>query len=115
MIENIEKELNYIFPKDYKEYMNNNGNLKFENNIIKFNNNEKVFRTLYCFDSDNKYYYILNKQYFGDSKYSNTLVAIGEFEFGDLLCFNKNDNKVVIYDHELDEITPIADTFSELL
>lgn len=115
MIENIEKELNYQFPDDYKEYMKNNECLKLNNNIIKIDNNEKVLRTLYSFDSENKYYYILNKQYFDDSRYSNSLVAIGEFEFGDRLCFNKSDNKVVIYDHELDEIIPISNNFSALL
>ena len=79
--------------------------------VYKDGNNEKVFRYLNSFDSSDKTY-ILKAQQF-DSEYEKILIPIGLFEFGDLLCYERDTNKITIYNHEQDKYEIIADNFNE--
>ena len=108
----IEKSINYTFPSDYKEYILDLKPLKISNNTFKTKNGyEKVLRCLHSFENDSKTY-ILEAQLF-DSKYKLELVPFGLLEFGDLICFNRKTNDIVMYNHELDEIEIIAKSFNE--
>ena len=110
----IEKSINYTFPNDYKEYILNLKPLKIKNNLFKTKNGyEKVLRYLNSFEADSKTY-ILEAQQF-DSKYKLELVPFGLLEFGDLICFDRRTNDIVIYNHELDEIEIKANSFNEFL
>jgi hypothetical protein len=114
LIKNIEEKINYSFPQDYASYIENSKPLRFENNLFKTaNNTEKVLRYLYSFDENEKNY-ILKFQSF-DSEFKNKVVPFAELEFGDLLCFDRNNNNVVLYNHELDEIEIVANSFTEFL
>ena len=62
-------------------------------------------------DSDSKVF-ILNYQDI-DSQYKGRIVPFALLEFGDSLCFDKNDNSIVYYDHETDTIEKVADNWDE--
>jgi len=109
-MKDIEKKLNYTFPSDYKDYILRLLPLHLKG-VYKDGNNEKVFRYLNSFDSSDKTY-ILKAQQF-DSEYEKILIPIGLFEFGDLLCYERDTNKITIYNHEQDKYEIIADNFNE--
>lgn len=114
LIKNIEEKIGYNFPKDYVDYISNSETLRFEKKLFRTQNGtEKVLRYLYSFD-ENARNYILNFQSF-DSKFKDKIVPFAELEFGDLLCFEKSNNNIVLYNHELDEIETIAINFNEFL
>lgn len=114
LIKNVEEKINYSFPQDYASYIENSKPLRFEKNLFKTSKSEeKVLRYLYSFD-ENERNYIIKFQSF-DSQFKDKIVPFAELEFGDLLCFDRNNNNIVLYNHELDEIEIIANSFTEFL
>lgn len=113
-INNVEKEINYTFVEDYKKYLLNNSLLKPKKNILKLSNGtEKLVRHFYSMDPNSKTY-ILKFQNF-DSELKNKLIPFAEFEFGDTLCFERETNKIVIYNHETDTFNIIAIDWNNFL
>lgn len=107
-INNVEKEINYNFTEEYKNYLLNHSSLKPKKNILGLSNGtEKLVRYFYSMEPDSKTY-ILKFQNF-DSKLKDKLVPFAELEFGDTLCFERESNKIVVYNHEADTIENIAD------
>ena len=47
-----------------------------------------------------------------DSEFKNKLVPFGELEFGDTLCFERETNKIVVYNHENDTIELVANDWN---
>lgn len=113
-ISNVEKEINYTFVEDYKKYLLNNSVLKPPKNILGTSNgNEKLVRYFYSMDPNNKTY-ILKFQNF-DSELENKLVPFAELEFGDILCFERETNKIGIYNHEADMFDIIANNWNSFI
>lgn len=113
-ISNVEKEINYTFVEDYKKYLLNNSVLKPEKNIVGLSNgNEKLVRYFYSMDPNSKTY-ILKFQSF-DSKLKDKIIPFAELEFGDTLCFERETNKIGIYNHEADTFDIIADDWNTFI
>lgn len=113
-INNVEKEINYTFVEDYKKYILSNSNLKPEKNILGLlNGNEKIVRYFYSMEPNSKTY-ILKFQNF-DSELKNKLIPFAELEFGDTLCFERESNKIVVYNHEADTIDIIANDWNKFI
>ncbi len=111
-VDNVEKEINYNFPQDYKKYLLGVNSLKLENNLFVLANGiEKMVRYLYSMDPNSKTY-ILKFQKF-DSKLNRELVPFGELEFGDMLCFSRSSNNIVVYDHENDTTVLVASNWND--
>lgn len=111
-IDNVEKEINYKFPPDYKNYLLGGESLKLKNNMFVLANGiEKIVRYLYSMDPNSKTY-ILKFQKF-DSELNDKLVPFAELEFGDMLCFDRSSNDIVIYDHETDTMTFVASNWND--
>lgn len=108
----VSKELDYNLPIDYCVFYSKQMNLHIKPNLFKVNGNEKIINTLLSMDKDSKNF-ILNLQ-ISDSKYKDRLVTFALLEFGDSLCFDKNDNSIVYYNHESDEIDKVANSWEEL-
>lgn len=109
-ISNVEKEINYTFVEDYKKYLLNNSVLKLEKNILGLPNGiEKLVRYFYSMDPNSKTY-ILKFQSF-DSELKDKLIPFAELEFGDTLCFERETNKIGIYNHEADTFDIIANNW----
>jgi len=108
---NVEKQVNYNFVEDYKNYLLNHTELKPEKNILELSNGvEKLVRYFYSMDPNSKTY-ILKFQGL-DSEFKNKLVPFGELEFGDTLCFERESNKIVVYNHENDTIDLVANDWN---
>ena len=114
-IEKFEYNSNFKFPDDYVEYILNTSNLKFSRTCFKTQNGvEHILRSLLSYDENDKYYYI-NKFQITDSEFAHKLVPVGYLEFGDLLCYEKDTNKLVVYYHELDDYEDVSETFNDFL
>ena len=112
-IQEVEKTLNYKFPNDYKNYLLRLMPFKMKRCIFEISaNKNKVINTLFGMDKDDKNYILDNQQF--DSKFENVLIPFASLEFGDMLCFNRETNKIVIYNHEEDEFDEVARNFNEL-
>jgi len=107
----VSKELDYNLPIDYCVYYAKQINLHIKPNLFKVNGKEKMINSLLSMDSDSKVF-ILNYQKI-DSQYNGQIVPFALLEFGDSLCFDKNDNSIVYYDHETDTIEKVADNWDE--
>lgn len=113
-ISNVEKEINYTFSEEYKEYLVKQSSLKPEKNILGLSNGtEKLVRYFYSMDPNSKTY-ILKFQSF-DSELKDKLVPFAELEFGDTLCFERESNKIVVYNHELDTIDVVANDWNNFI
>lgn len=108
----ISKQLNYTFPSDYCDYYSSQISLHIKPNLLKINNIEKMIRHLFSMDENSKTY-IMKFQKF-DSNYEKQLVPFAELEFGDLLCFDRNTNDIIYYNHEQDTISKVADNWQQL-
>lgn len=110
----VEKEINYAFVEEYKNYLLKNSSLKREKAVIGLaSGNEKIVRHFYSMIPNSKTY-ILKFQNF-DSELKNKLVPFAELEFGDTLCFERGTNKIVIYNHETDSIDYIASNWNDFV
>ena len=106
-IRNVEKEINYIFSKEYKNYLLKHSVLKPDKNILGLSNGEeKLIRYFYSMDHNSKIY-ILKFQSF-DSDLKDKIIPFAELEFGDTLCFERETNKIGIYNPESDTFDIIA-------
>lgn len=113
-IKNVEERISYKFPDDYRDYILSMGSLKPENNLFRTSKGiEKVLRCLFSYDVNDKNY-IMKFQSF-DSQFCNNVVPFALLEFGDLLCFDRDNNSVVVYNHELDNIDMLSNNFTDFL
>lgn len=113
-IYNVEKEINYTFVEDYKNHLLKHTSLKPEKNILGLANGiEKLVRCFYSMDPNSKTH-ILKFQNF-DSELKDKLVPFAELEFGDTLCFERETNKIVIYNHETDTIDVVANDWNNFI
>lgn len=113
-INKVEKEINYTFVEEYKDYLLKHSSLKPEKNILGLLNGiEKLVRYFYSMDPNSKTY-ILKFQSF-DSELKDKLVPFAELEFGDTLCFERETNKIVIYNHETDTIDVVANDWNNFI
>ena len=107
----ISKELGYNLPIDYCVYYAKQINLHIKPNLFKINNIEKKINSLLSMDSDSKVF-ILNYQKI-DSQYNGKIVPFALLEFGDYLCFDKNNNNIVYYNHETDTVETISKNWDD--
>lgn len=107
----ISKELGYNLPIDYCVYYAKQINLHIKPNLFKINDIEKKINSLLSMDSDSKVF-ILNYQKI-DSQYNGKIVPFALLEFGDYLCFDKNNNNIVYYNHETDTVEPISKNWDD--
>lgn len=107
----VSELLGYNLPIDYCTFYSKQLTLHIKPNLFKVNNVEKIIRYLFSMDKDNKNY-IMKFQYL-DSQYNEKIVPFAELEFGDLLCFNKEDDTIVYYDHEQDKIATLAKNWTD--
>lgn len=113
-ISNVEKEINYTFSEEYKNYLLKHSILKPDKNILGLSNGEeKIIRYFYSMDSNSKIY-ILKFQSF-DSDLKDKIIPFAELEFGDTLCFERETNKIGIYNNETDTFDIIADDWNTFI
>lgn len=113
-IDEVEKKINYTFVDGYKDYLLKHSSLKLEKNVLGLSNGtEKLVKYLYSFDPSSQTY-ILNFQSF-DSESKDKLVPFAELEYGDTLCFERETNKIVVYNHETAASDVVANDWSDFI
>jgi cell wall assembly regulator SMI1 len=111
-VDEFEKKNKVSFPTDLKNCIKaNNGGRPDKNIFDSEKTKERVFKTLLSFNENDietiyKYYPVIKKE-------MPSLVPFAIDSFGNFLCIN--ENKVVFFLHETDEIENVANSFSELL
>lgn len=107
----ISNKLKYDIPRDFAEYYSSLDTVRIKEKFFEFNNSEKIIQTILSMDETNKMYILKYQGH--DSVYDNILITFAILEFGDSLCFNRNTNEIMYYNHEDDTITPIANNWNE--
>lgn len=108
----ISNKLKYTFPSDYCEFYSSQLDLHIKPNLFKVDNKEKIISYLFSMEESNKLSIIKFQNI--DSEYEKQLIPFAALEFGDLLCFDKNNNDIVYYNHEQDSIIKVADNWKQL-
>ncbi|APQ60695.1 hypothetical protein PPOLYM_01951 [Paenibacillus polymyxa] len=109
------------FPQDYKECVKNfNGGYPVPNNFDYDNDAQGVFNDLISFT--NSELNITMFREFAQDSFTKGIIPFGRDPFGNLLGFDYRFNKevplIIFFDHEEigeEAITPVCDTFTELL
>lgn len=111
----VENSFGFNLPDDYKQcIIENNGGFPEPNNFdCEDGRIEAVFNNLISFTNKD-----LNIKMFYEFS-SQKLIPFAKDPFGNLLCFdyryNENSPKIVFYDFEETTITPVCDSFTDLL
>lgn len=111
VINAVENDINYKFPDDFKKFILGLIDLHIKPNLFEINGQEKILRYINSFDK-NDITYIGKAQDF-DSKFKDSIVPFATLEFGDTLCFDRKNDKIVIYNHEEDSIIEVANNWNE--
>lgn len=110
----IEKEINYTFSEEYKNYLLKHSILKPDKNILGLSNGEeKLIRYFYSMDSNSKIYILKFQSFNSDLK--DKIIPFAELEFGDTLCFERETNKIGIYNNKTDTFDIIADDWNTFI
>lgn len=111
----VENSFGFNLPDDYKQcIIENNGGFPEPNNFdCEDGRIEAVFNNLISFTNKD-----LNIKMFYEFS-SQKLIPFAKDPFGNLLCFdyryNEKSPKIVFYDFEETTITPVCDSFTDLL
>lgn len=125
LINEYEEVIKYHFPEDFKKCVRNyNGAypvlevfLSFKgkrkkkrvfNHLFSFNKNDVT--TIWKYNDWNGRFHEWNT----DGKMENYVAFAGD-PFGNLICFDKTDDKIVFIDHETLTVENVTDTFTELI
>jgi cell wall assembly regulator SMI1 len=121
IIFDVEKKLNVIFPKDYKDcVVKNNGGYPVPNLFLFEDGGEGIFECLLSYT--NEYINILVANDLMSPYVENGIIAFAADPFGNKLCFDyrndKNSPTVVFYDNDESDdraIEYICEDFTSLL
>lgn len=112
----VEKLFGVKLPDDYKQCIKENNGGYPKPDVFNLDDGSEgfVFNNLISFTDED-----LNIKMLAEKFAPQHLFPFADDPFGNLLCFdyscNKNSPKVVFYDHELDTILPVCDSFTALL
>lgn len=121
IIEEIEMIIGYQYPSEYKTVVlqNDGGSpewMIFDTSKTK----ERVFNNLISFEDgtlDGALEYVLSsgKKQWAFSGLKWRYVPFGDDPFGNMLCFDRENDHVVFFDHETRKIEEVADSFTEFI
>lgn len=113
-ISNVEKQINYTFVIEYKNFLLNNSALKLEKNILGLSNGtENLVEYFYSMDPSNETY-ILKFQCI-NSDLKDKLIPFAKLKFKDSLCFERETNRIAVYNYESDTFDIIANNWKEFV
>ena len=115
VIDEFEKTIKYSFPDDFKDcVVKNNGGrpqLKiFDTSVCK----ERAIKSLLSFNKDDKVT-IWKINEWNAKELTNRFIAFAIDNFGNLICFDSNDNSVIFMDMETLKVELIANSFTGFL
>lgn len=115
LINDFEKLVGYKFPKEFRDLV-----LQFNGGRPerkRFDTNVSIGRELKSFLSFNTgdRETVWKIKDWNKDELSNKYLAFAIDNFGNLICFDKNNNNVVLLNHEDLSVEHIANTFSEFI
>lgn len=125
LITDYEKTVKYCFPDDFKNCIKiYNGAYPILKVFTSFKGKRKrkrVFNHLFSFNKEDVSKIWSYNDWNGgfhdwneDGKMENYVAFAGD-PFGNLICFDKTNDKIVFIDHETLDIESVADSFTELV
>lgn len=115
LINDFEKLVGYKFPKEFRDlvFQFNGGRPERK----RFDTNVSIGRELKSFLSFNTgdRETVWKIKDWNKDELSNKYLAFAIDNFGNLICFDKNNNNVVLLNHEDLSVEHIANTFSEFI
>lgn len=123
LISEFENEVGYAFPVEFREVaINNNGaspELKEFSSKQKSHSVQRVFDRLLSFNKDDRMNIWRTNQIIHTVWAKNgeldRYIVFATDPFGNKICFDKMDNRIVFIDHETLSIEPVANSFSEFI
>ena len=114
-IEEFESVVNYKFSSSFKKCVSeNNGGRPSVGTFDTSKTKEREIKSLFSFNKeDEENIWSMNK--WGCDKPNDLFVAFAIDDFGNLICFDVNDDSVIFWNHELDKTEFVAKNFDEFL
>ena len=109
-VENVEKELEFIFPKLYKELLNEIGVGFFSTEYEKLLPTDTVFESFYLLETVVRLY-----KHNKENEIPSYFIPFGSDNIANLVCFFKFDEKIYFIDKEKQTPKIIADNFEQFL
>lgn len=115
LIEDFECAVTYEFPNSFKEcVVNNNGGWP-STSVFDTNKTKGIaIKSLLSFNKeDEENIWIVNE--WVKSDLNNLFIAFAIDNFGNLICFDVNDDNIVFWNHENNKTELVAKSFDEFL
>ena len=115
LINEFENLVGYEFPKDFKEFvMQYNGGRPEHKTFDTDSTEERVFNDLLSFNKED--ISTIWKTNEGNIEgLPDKYVVFADDPFGNLICFDKDNDNVIFWNHDDESVEHIANTFTELL
>jgi SMI1 / KNR4 family. len=121
-VEEFEEKIRYQFPTSFKEFIRlNNGGKPSHKAFNTKTTKERVFNNLLSFNKNDS----LNIWIFNDwdgimsdwnkTDLMNSYVAFAQDAFGNLICFDRSNNHIVLIEHETMCVEPVAENFNKFI
>ena len=122
IIDEFEETINYRFPDSFREFVkiNNGGqpsHKMFNTKTVK----ERVFNNLLSFNKEDLNNVWRTNDWNGEmadwnnDKRMEKYVTCAQDAFGNLICFDKTNDKIVFIDHEDLNIEPVSNSFERFI
>lgn len=115
LIEDFECAMTYEFPNSFKEcILNNNGGRPSTSTFDTNKTKEREMKSLLSFNKEDKEN-IWSVNEWVKSDLNNIFIAFAIDNFGNLICFDVNNDSIVFWNHENNETELVAKSFDEFL
>ena len=114
-IDEFENLVEYSFPDEFKNcILSNNGGRPSKRKFDTDTQKERAIKSFLSFNREDRET-VWKIQDWNKDVLSRKYAAFAIDNFGNLVCFDISNNKIVFYDHENGEIEQIADNFTEFM
>lgn len=110
----VEKALNIVFPKEYKELVTQNNGGSPDKQAFKINGSEKVFNYLIKVKQIQSYTDSIRREYDADKN----IIPFADDPSGNFICFDftsKTSPKIVYFETDLAKALHVASNFNAFL
>ena len=115
LIDEFESFVSYTLPKDFKEcVMQYNGGYPEREAFDTDSTKERVFNSLLSFNKEDiSTIWKTNEGHI--EGLPDKYVVFADDPFGNLICFDKDNDNVIFWNHEDESVEHIANTFTEFI
>lgn len=112
LITEFEESKGYVFQQEYVQCVLKNNGARPSKRVFKVLGAEKEIKTFLSFNKeDRETMWVFNENNNRQDKY----ITFAIDNFGNLICFKKNDGSVCFANHETGTVKRVADSFTDFL